>query len=69
MREGKCFFCREKGHCANECPKKRNSPSSSSSNSSKQSPNDAYTNIRAMINSVDKEEHEELFKLLEGQGF
>ena len=22
MDEGRCFYCREKGHCANQCPKK-----------------------------------------------
>ena len=22
MDEGRCFYCKEKGHCANRCPKK-----------------------------------------------
>ncbi|KAG2011929.1 hypothetical protein CC2G_011993 [Coprinopsis cinerea AmutBmut pab1-1] len=35
MKTGSCFYCREQGHIAKECPKKRKDRNSSTSNDTK----------------------------------
>jgi hypothetical protein len=81
MEAGKCFYCKEAaGHIARDCPKKPQRPKTNnpfrtntfggkafekSKSPEKNKAKQTHANIRAMMEALDDEEKEEVFKLQE----
>src|SRR5690606_29325497 len=63
MKTGSCFYCREQGHIAKECPKKRKDRNSSISNDTKKkTPREAAKYIRRLLAQYSPEEEAEILE-------
>ncbi|KAG2023242.1 hypothetical protein CC2G_000915 [Coprinopsis cinerea AmutBmut pab1-1] len=63
MKTGSCFYCREQGHIAKECPKKRKDRNSSTSNDTKKkTPREAAKYIRRLLAQYSPEEEAEILE-------
>ena len=73
MRKGACFFCRNIGHRATDCPKKRNRNQGSSSppktNWKQKTPKELATHIRSLLDEAGTEMEAEVRKIAEEEGF
>jgi hypothetical protein len=66
MRRGLCFECHLPGHTANAHKKKKNYQFKQNA---KVFNKDAYGKIRMILADLDKEDKEEILKMMEEQGF
>ncbi|KAF8968228.1 hypothetical protein BDZ97DRAFT_1916075 [Flammula alnicola] len=72
MRKGACFFCKEQGHRAADCPKKKGKqPTKKYEPPAKKKYNakDAHAHIRALIEDMEEEEQNDLFGRLATTNF
>ena len=71
MRRGACFFCKEHGHLAKECPKKRgrwNGIRGKAPETKKPNGKQAFTQIRSMLKDLTEEERNEFWDQMDNQG-
>jgi hypothetical protein len=77
MKEGHCFFCKDKGHMSKACPKKKNKPKPSQmrtvevkATQEEELKEDDKVNILSRVRKLSKEDRTAIFdEMLKVEGF
>ena len=77
MKTGKCFYCKEHGHMAKDCPKKKGKQAERKDEPPKydepqkkwKTGKELYAHIRTLSKDLDEEEYKVLMEELEASGF
>jgi hypothetical protein len=77
MKEGHCFFCKDKGHMSKACPKKKNKTKPSQmqtvevkATQEEEPKEDNKMNILSRVGKLSKEDRSAIFdKMLKAEGF